>query len=93
VDVAEVKQAEAAPRAVTLENGDVCVEGKLQVGLSWDFFAGQAPCDLDTSALCFDNCGMLLDACFFNNLKVLSASSRADRRPCLSVVPCCATRL
>ena len=38
------------------------------VSLSWDFFEGTSPVDLDASALVFDEFGVLIDAAFFNNL-------------------------
>ncbi|GMH74419.1 hypothetical protein TrRE_jg9905, partial [Triparma retinervis] len=41
----------------------------LELGLSWDFFEGMSPVDLDCSVLVFDFAGMLVDACFYNNLR------------------------
>jgi stress response protein SCP2 len=38
------------------------------VSLSWDFFEGTEPVDLDASALVFDEFGVLLDAAFYNQL-------------------------
>jgi len=46
-----------------------CADGHdLEFGLSWDFFPGMTKVDLDCSALCFDWAGMLVDACFYNQL-------------------------
>jgi stress response protein SCP2 len=40
----------------------------IQFGVSWDFYPGSAKVDLDCSALCFDFCGLLIDACYYNQL-------------------------
>ena len=34
----------------------------LVIGLAWDFFEGCKKVDLDASAVCFDNLGVLVDA-------------------------------
>ena len=38
------------------------------VGLRWDYYEGQDKVDLDASALVFDDCGVLLDAAYYNQL-------------------------
>ncbi|GMH77942.1 hypothetical protein TL16_g07593 [Triparma laevis f. inornata] len=46
----------------------------LEVGLSWDFFEGMSPVDLDCSVLVMDFAGMVIDACYYNNLTCLDGA-------------------
>jgi len=48
----------------------------LSLGLSWDFYEGQPKVDLDCSALMFDWGGVLVDACYYNQLTCLSGAVR-----------------
>jgi len=46
----------------------------LLVGLSWDFYPGTTPVDLDASAVCFDNLGVVQDAAYFNKLSIFDGA-------------------
>jgi tellurium resistance protein TerZ len=66
------------PSSVTLSDVHVAIGEDVEVtqagghdlefGLSWDFFPGMAKVDLDCSALMFDWAGVLVDACYYNQL-------------------------
>lgn len=59
-------------RTTSLSNGDEAIiecdgdhaseRRDLLIGLAWDFFEGCKKVDLDASAVCFDNLGVLVDA-------------------------------
>jgi stress response protein SCP2 len=36
-----------------------------ELGLSWDFFSGMNPVDLDAAAVLFDSMGQVQDAAFY----------------------------
>ena len=42
--------------------------GIFELGLSWDFFPGMDPVDLDAAAVLFDNMGQVVDAAFYKQL-------------------------
>lgn len=44
------------------------VGGKVELGLSWDFFEGMPIVDLDAQAVLFDAFGNMVDAAFYNQL-------------------------
>ena len=46
----------------------------LLIGLSWDFYPGTTPVDLDASAVMFDNLGVVQDAAYYNNLSVFGGA-------------------
>jgi stress response protein SCP2 len=50
-------------------------EGRdVEFGLSWDFYDGMPKVDLDCSVLAFDFAGILLDACYYNQLNCCNSS-------------------
>jgi stress response protein SCP2 len=46
----------------------------LLIGLQWDFYPGTKPVDLDASAVCFDNLGVVQDAVYYNQLTAFSGA-------------------
>ena len=60
-----------APQALQSTDG-----ADVRLGLSWDLFDGMPVVDLDASAVCFDACGALVDAAYFNQV-------RSGRRVCV----------
>ena len=42
---------------------------KIRLGLAWDFYEGAPEVDLDCAALIIDAGGILVDACYYNNLE------------------------
>ena len=46
----------------------------LFIGLSWDFYPGTTPVDLDASAVCFDNLGVVQDAVYYNQLTAFNGA-------------------
>ena len=46
----------------------------LVIGLSWDFYPGTTPVDLDASAVCFDNLGVVQDAVYYNQLTAFNGA-------------------
>ena len=46
----------------------------LLIGLSWDFYPGTKPVDLDASAVCFDSLGVVQDAVYFNQLTAFNGA-------------------
>ena len=42
----------------------------VKMSLSWDFYEGMAPVDMDAACVCFDMNGKYIDACFYNKLSI-----------------------
>jgi tellurium resistance protein TerZ len=42
----------------------------VKMSLSWDFFDGMKPVDMDAACVCFDSDGKFLDICFYNRLSI-----------------------
>lgn len=53
---------------------EIVATDKIQLGLSWEFYAGLPKIDLDVSCVCFNSTGTLVDAAFFNNMSCLDGS-------------------
>ena len=43
----------------------------VKMSLSWDFFEGMPPVDMDAACVCFDLDGKYIDSCYYNKLSIL----------------------
>jgi stress response protein SCP2 len=46
----------------------------VKMSLSWDFFDGMKPVNMDAACVCFDTDGKFLDTCFYNRLGICDGS-------------------
>ncbi|CAM9173186.1 unnamed protein product, partial [Heterosigma akashiwo] len=56
------------------EEGTAISSKIIEFGLSWDFFEGMEPVDLDAQAVLFDQTGKVVDCAFYNQLSACDGS-------------------
>eukprot|EP00639_Heterosigma_akashiwo_P025822 CAMPEP_0194702990 /NCGR_PEP_ID=MMETSP0295-20121207/27272_1 /TAXON_ID=39354 /ORGANISM="Heterosigma akashiwo, Strain CCMP2393" /LENGTH=346 /DNA_ID=CAMNT_0039597801 /DNA_START=272 /DNA_END=1308 /DNA_ORIENTATION=+ len=56
------------------DDGTLISNKVIEFGLSWDFFDGMDPVDLDAQAVCFDGTGKVVDCAFYNQLSACDGS-------------------
>lgn len=73
--LASSKRRAASAATILAKSQELAIQsGKIDVGLSWEFFSGTPVVDLDASAVLFDMTGGVRDAVFYNNLSALNGA-------------------